>query len=463
MTFSVPPVDATHTACERDGGGVPAGADAFEFWQNAPRLPICIVPEPSRSDHGMLSILTATTLFPNVAKPTHGSFVATRLRKLVESGEAHADVIAPVPWLPSRLRYAPAGRLDLVPRKTILDGLEVRHPRFLVVPKVGMRLTPATLYGSMARCLARLLAEGRRYDLIDAHYFYPDGVAAVRLGRRFGLPVVVTARGSDLNLIPDYPAPRRMIREAAARADGLITVCRALKDKLVELGTPDERITVLRNGVDLDLFQPGERARLRRELGLTRRTLGSVGWLIERKGHHHVIRALASLPDTDLLIVGEGPERNKLENLVGSLGLTGRVRFLGSLDQKSLAKAYSALDALVLASSREGWANVLLEAMACGTPVAASAIWGTPEVVTSPAAGVLLKSIDAEGVADGVRRLFANLPERAATRRHAEGFDWQDTTQGQLTLFRNILARRRDPELAPAEAIAAAPPQGQRL
>ena len=220
---------------------------------------------------------------------------------------------------------------------------------------------------------------------------------------------------------------------------------------------------VLRNGVDLDLLKPGNRSRARRELGLTRRTLGSVGWLIERKGHHHVIRALASLPDTDLLIVGEGPERDSLERLAGSLGLTGRVRFLGTLTQQNLAAVYGALDALVLASSREGWANVLLESMACGTPVVASAIWGTPEVVTSPDAGVLMEKFDAEGIVDGVRRLFAKLPERSATRRHAEQFDWHDTTQGQLTLFRRVLAHRHACQLDPAEAMAAARVQSLRL
>ncbi len=420
-------------------------------------------PSPWTPEDRPLSLLTVTTLFPNAIRPQHGRFVATRLAKLLATGEATADVIAPVPWMPSWLRYAPAGRLDLVPRRTTLDGLEVHHPRYFVVPKAGMSLSPTTLYRSLKQCLAKLLAEGRRYDLIDAHYFYPDGVAAVRLGRHFGIPVVVTARGSDLNLIPEFSAPRRMIREAAARADGLVTVCQALKDKLVELGTPAEGVTVLRNGVDLDLFKPGDRSRVRRELGLTQRTLGSVGWLIERKGHHHVIRALASLPDTDLLIVGEGPERDSLERLAGSLGLTGRVRFLGTLTQQNLAAVYSALDALVLASSREGWANVLLESMACGTPVVASAIWGTPEVVTTPDAGVLMEKYDAEGIVDGVRRLFAKLPERAATRRHAEKFDWHDTTQGQLTLLRRVLAHRRACQLDPAEAIAATRAQSLRL
>ena len=391
----------------------------------------------------MPSLLTVTTLFPNPVQPMHGAFVATRLEKLLASGEFQDEIIAPVPWLPPLVNHQSLGPLARVPHVRRWGGVTVHHPRYLVAPKIGMTLTPHTLFWTLKRTLEKLLAEGRRFDLIDAHYFYPDGVAAVRLARHFGIPVTVTGRGTDLNLIPEYPTPRRMICEAAAQADGLITVCQALKDRLVELGTAPERITVLRNGVDLELFKPIDRDKTRSSLGLTRRTLGTVGWLIERKGHHHAISALSALPDTDLLIVGEGPERAALERLAAKVGVSERVRFLGRIEQKRLPEIYNALDALVLASSREGWANVLLEAMACGTPVVASAVWGTPEVVAAPDAGVLMKTLDSQGVIDGVTRLFATHPDRAATRRYAEGFSWDATTQGQLALFRKILARRQ--------------------
>lgn len=389
-----------------------------------------------------LSILTATTLFPNPVQRTHGVFVETRLRHLLASGEVTAHVLAPIPWLPPMVRYSSYGPLQTVSSREQRNGLIVEHPRYLVVPKFGMTLTPLTLYRAMRKRFVALLKEGHRFDLIDAHYFYPDGVAAVRLAREFNLPVTVTARGTDLNLIPEFPAPRKMILDAAAKADGMITVCQALKDTLIEMGVADERVTVLRNGVDLELFRPVDRAAARSALGLSRRTLASVGLLIDRKGHHHIIRALKDLPDNDLLIAGDGPDRRALERLVVEEGVADRVRFLGSVDQNRLREIYNAVDALVLASSREGWANVLLESMACGTPVVASAVWGTPEVVARPEAGVLMPSLDPQGVAEGVRRLFAAYPDREATRRYAEGFNWNATTEGQLKLFRGILARR---------------------
>ncbi len=351
-------------------------------------------------------------------------------------------VIAPVPWLPPLVRYGAYGKLQSVPQREERNGIVIEHPRYFVVPKFGMTLTPHTLYRAMRKRFAALLKAGHRFDLIDAHYFYPDGVAAVRLAREFDLPVTVTARGTDLNLIPEYPAPRKMILDAAAHASGMITVCQALKDTLTEMGVAPDRVTVLRNGVDLELFRPVDRQAAHKALGLTRRTLASVGLLIDRKGHHHIIRALKQLPETDLLIAGGGPDARALERLADEEGVKDRVRFLGSVDQNRLREIYNAVDALVLASSREGWANVLLEAMACGTPVVASAVWGTPEVVARPEAGVLMASLDPQGVVEGVNRLFAAYPDHAATRRYAEGFSWDATTEGQLKLFREILARR---------------------
>jgi glycosyltransferase involved in cell wall biosynthesis len=147
------------------------------------------------------------------------------------------------------------------------------------------------------------------------------------------------------------------------------------------------------------------------------------------------------LPDVTLLIAGDGPERGALEALAAAQGVGARVRFLGAVAHDALARIYSAVDALVLASSREGWPNVLLEAMACGTPVVASNVWGAPELVCDPAAGVLMPALSADGVVAGIRTLFAALPTRDATRRFAERYSWDETTAGQIQLFTEVLAR----------------------
>lgn len=148
---------------------------------------------------------------------------------------------------------------------------------------------------------------------------------------------------------------------------------------------------------------------------------------------------MPQIPDATLLIVGAGPERESLQMQADALNVAHRVRFLGVLDQSTLREIYNCADALILASSREGWANVLLEAMACGTPVLASAVWGTPEVVAAPEAGLLLKNRDAHSIADAVAQLRSAFPDRAATRRYAEQFDWRSTTDGQVRIFESLV------------------------
>jgi glycosyltransferase involved in cell wall biosynthesis len=391
-----------------------------------------------------MRILTFTTLYPNAAQPRHGIFVESRLRHLVASGQVEARVVAACPWFPfGDTRFGGYAAYARVPAREERFGITVHHPRFVIIPKISMAVAPALLYAAARKLLGRLIAEGFDFDLIDSHYAYPDGVAAVMLGRHFGRPVTITARGSDLNLISDYALPRRMIRWAAAHADGVITVAQALKNRAVALGIDGERIRVLRNGVDLGLFRPGDRAAARAALGFDGPTLLSVGNLIPLKGHHLVIEALAALPNVALTVVGDGPERQRLMALAARLGVSDRVRFLGIVAQDRLPAVYTAADILVLASSSEGWANVLLEAMACGTPVVATAVSGTPEVVAAPAAGRLLPERSAAAIVAAVHDLLAAPPDRAATRAYAEQFSWDSTTAGQLDLFAQILARRR--------------------
>jgi glycosyltransferase involved in cell wall biosynthesis len=185
--------------------------------------------------------------------------VETRLRQLVASGQVQSTVVAPVPWFP--FTHSVFGRYSAharAPRAETRHGLEILHPRFLVLPKVGVTLAPFLLYRAVLPVVECQIRE-RAFDLIDAHYFYPDGVAAVMLGRRLNVPVVVTARGTDINLIAEYRLPRRMIRWAARHAAAVIAVSRALKEKLVALGTDAERVHVLRNGVDR-VFRPRAQA-----------------------------------------------------------------------------------------------------------------------------------------------------------------------------------------------------------
>lgn len=387
--------------------------------------------------------LLFSSLYPSSVRPVHGIFVETRLHELLKSGEVETKVVAPVPWFPfSAKRFGEYAQFATTPKRETRHGIEVHHPRYFLPPKVGMNIAPYTMAKAALPTVKRLINEGFDFDLIDAHYYYPDGVAAGIIANKLGKPFVVTARGTDLNLIADYPRARKLILETAAQAAASVGVCKALMDRLAEMGADAAKLNVLRNGVDLIRFQPVDRSKARQELNLPedRRVLLSVGHLIERKGHHIAIEALAGIPDALLLIIGDGPEKKNLEALAAAKGVQNRVSFKGQLPNDTLKDWYSAADVLVLCSSREGWANVLLEAMACGTPVVATRIWGTPEVVACPAAGVLMDEPTPAGLVAAVNQLFANRPERSPTRRYAEGFSWEATSNGQLALFQSAIA-----------------------
>jgi teichuronic acid biosynthesis glycosyltransferase TuaC len=400
-----------------------------------------------------VQILTFSTLYPSEVRPQHGIFVETRLRKLVESGAVNARVVAPCPWFPfaSRFfgRYSDFARQ---PREEIRHGLRVTYPRYPQLPRVGMGVAPLALFWAVLPALRRQVRSGHDFDLIDAHYFYPDGVAAVLLGRALDRPVVVTARGSDLNVVAKFAVPRRWIRWTAGRAAGLVAVSSGLQRRLVDLGIPEERVNVLRNGVDLTLFRPADRDAARRRLGLVRRTLLAVGNLVRLKRHRLMVEALASLPEFDLIIVGEGPERAAIEARAQELQLADRVRLLGRVPQDRLPDLYTAADLLLLVSTSEGWPNVLLESMACGTAVLVSEIDGIAEIVAAPEAGCILPETTPTRIAAAVREFFATPPDRAATRGYAERFDWRTTTEGQVELFQRTC--RRETLQRPSASVA---------
>jgi glycosyltransferase involved in cell wall biosynthesis len=382
-----------------------------------------------------------STLYPSSVRPGHGIFVEKRLSELLGSGEVDTRVVAPVPWFySSHPRFGDYARWARTPERETWHSIAVQHPRYLVVPKVGMPLSPFTLALGALPALQRLLDEGFDFDLIDAHYYYPDGVAAALLARYFNKPLVITARGSDINLLAKYAIPCRLMQWAAKQASASIGVSQALTHRMAEMGMPKVRLKKLPNGVDLSLFRLQRQATMRTTLDWPDApTLLSVGNLVENKGHHLAIEALKLLPDFRLVIAGEGPQRAALERLASDGLLDNRVQFLGHVAPDQLACCYSAADLLVLPSSREGWPNVLLESMACGTPVVATKVGGIPEIVCSTTAGQLMADRTVGSLVQAVQAIWRNLPAREAVRACAFGHGWQTTTQDQISLFHDMV------------------------
>lgn len=385
-----------------------------------------------------MKFLVFTTLYPNAAMPTHGVFVENRLRAYLKKRRADIKVIAPVPWFPfTNDRFGHYASWARAPEVEIRHGIEVYHPRYFTPPKVGMERAPSALANCLKKAVQGLKNGGWDFDFIDAHYFYPDGVAAAQVAEDINKPFVITARGTDVNLIPTYAGPRAKIVDAAMRADAIISVASTLKDKLARLGAPTRKITTLRNGVDLDTFCQMDRDQIRQNMQLHGPVIVSVGHLIDRKGHNIVIDALKEIPGAALLIAGDGEKREALKKQARTAGVDERVRFLGAVPHENLPAIYNAADVLALASSREGWPNVLLEAMACGTPCVTTFAAGG-EAVTGLSAGRIVEERTPQAFASAIKAIFDNPRDRAATRRYAEDYSWDETIDGMAAIFTGL-------------------------
>jgi glycosyltransferase involved in cell wall biosynthesis len=356
------------------------------------------------------SVVVFTTVFPHPGQPGAGLFVRERVFRI--GRQLPLTVVAPVPWFPLQylVRRWRAHFRPSAPRVETQSGFEVLHPRFFSVPALFKWLDGWSLAICALPAMRRLKRENR-LDLIDSHFAYPDGYAATLLGRWLGVPVTVTLRGTEVP-ISRTRIRRRMMIAGLKRAARVISVADALGRHVAALGVDAAKILVVGNGVDTDKFRALPRSEARRDLSIApdAQVLISVGGLGERKGMHRVIECLPALrrhhPRIQYLIVGgaspEGDWGEKLRRQVDDLGLTDVVRFLGQVPPERLKVPLSASDVFVLATRNEGWANVFLEAMACGLPVVTTLVGGNAEVVNLPELGILVPYGDRKSLHDAL-------------------------------------------------------------
>lgn len=404
-----------------------------------------------------IDLIVFSSLFPTMARPGAGLFIRERMFRVAQ--HRPLAVVSPQAWFPgqSLIRRVRPGYRPQAPALEIQQGIRVYHPRFLSLPGLLRRFDGA----SMALCsfflMRRLRREGAR--LIDAHFGYPDGDAATRLGRWLGLPVTVTLRGTE---VPHgrNPVLRRRLARALGAAARVFSVSGSLRQLALDLGVDAGKTEVVGNGVDTRVFHPVERIAARARLGLPDRAqvLISVGGLVERKGMHRVIDCLPPLmmqhPDLHYLIVGggggEGDLRAELEAQVVRLGLAGRVHFLGTLPPDALKWPLSAADVFVLATRNEGWANVFLEAMACGLPVVTTDVGGNAEVVCRDELGSIVPFDDAVALQQALDAALDRNWDRAAIIDYAQANQWDTRVAQLLRAFDVLLA-------APAASARSAP------
>jgi len=355
-----------------------------------------------------------------------------------------------VPYFP-RLNLNPRWhQYARVPSWERIAGLEVYHPRYFITPRVGMVSYGLMYFLSLYRFMRKLSRE-YPFDILDAHYIYPDGLAAVLLARVLKKPVVLSARGSDINMYMRFPLIRAWILYALHRCDGIIAVSAALKTVMVRAGVDEKKITVIPNGVDAHIFRFMPKDQARRELDLPQQAhlILSVGSLRPSKGFQHLLRALQQIRMSspgrrlELVIVGYGHYRSQLEREIDRLGLSDVIRLAGRVVHEQMFKWYSACDLFCLASSSEGWPNVLCEALACGLPVVATRVGGVPEIITSPDYGLMLDTVSEDQLAGQLQLALQEALDRSWDRQkmiaYAQGHTWEAVAGKVAAVFRQVL------------------------
>lgn len=387
----------------------------------------------------MLRVLTLSTLFPDRTRPTFGPFVERQTLGLAAHPHVDLRVMAPV-GIPPLGRFHPRYRpLAQLPDVEVWKGLAVYRTPFGHIPGVGGRWDAQALARAMRRPF-RGIRDQFPFDVIDAQFFWPDGPAAVALGRQFGVPVSIKARGADIHFWGTNPKTRDQVTAAGRAADGMLAVSAAMKADMVALGMPEERIRVHYTGIDKGAFTVRDRATAKAALAIRGPLIVSVGALIARKGQRFVIEALAALPEATLVLIGRGEDEAGLKAVAGAFGVADRVRFMGALPQSVIADWLAAADVMVLPSASEGLANAWVEALACGTPVVTCDVGGARELIDRPEAGVLVRR-EAGEIAAGVQQLLAQPPSRDAVAATVDRLSWEANTAALYDHLRGLVDR----------------------
>jgi teichuronic acid biosynthesis glycosyltransferase TuaC len=407
-------------------------------------------------------LVLASHLFPNYKNPNAAPPVVEQLRYL----QRYCDimVLVPHPWVPPVV-----GKLNRkwqqyaqLPDEETVAGIKVLHPRRLVIPKVNswawMTVSVTLSYWRFLSYHLRFTdSPFHRFTHIEGHFALPDGFAAAFMGRHFGKPSIIHVRGTDIHTIPQQSSLLRFLTAWALRhADAIRAVSSDLAERTVKLIDAGKRrngrtetvkkVWVVPNGVDLNKFRLMARQEAKRQLGLDddKRYLLYVGRLVAVKGLDLLLDAFAQLVqnqrDVELVLVGDGAERHVLVQRATTLGIRDKVHFVGAQPHERIVLWMNAGDVLCLPSRKEGFGAVLIESLACGTPVVATSVGGIPEIVTDGQVGRLVHSRDPREMAACIEEVLETPWDRQQLRNYvAERFSFEVVTRKLLEMYGSVM------------------------
>ena len=393
------------------------------------------------------SVLAITPLFPTACEPQYAMFNKQQFMALAAC--ARVRVISPAPWLP-RLPLLQGWKrwhnLAAVPRYEIIEGIEVWHPRYAMLPKIGRKLDAGAFIAGI-RPTVRRLVQAERPDCVLATWAYPDIVATVRLRSEFQAPIVAKLHGSDINEHAAAGWCRRVVADALRQCEAVICVSAGLRDGALALGVKPEKVHLISNGVDTNRFTLRDRAQCRRRLGLSLegRLIVFIGGVEPVKGPDVLMRAFTELQSSvsgktvRLVVVGDGPMRSELARQMSAPIAAGLVRFVGSRPHEEVAIWLGAADVVCVPSRLEGCPNVVLEALASGRPVVGSRTGGLPELIRSPTSGLLVPAEDADALAHALSHALQTEWD-AEEIRQSTAVSWQENAARLFEVLRDATA-----------------------
>ncbi len=353
-----------------------------------------------------MKILVSTTIFPNPVEINRGIYIKKQVMALSKLKDVKIKVIAPVPYFPAFLKSERYSKYSRIPLKEKEDGFDVFHPRYFVTPKIFRSFHGILFFLSLKRFYLNIFNTFFP-DIILGFWTYPEGFANVLFSKMMNLPVIIGCLGSDVNIYHDFHIRKRIISWSLKKADKILVVSNALKNGVIRMGIKEEKVKVIPNGIESDIFYPEDKnnARSRLSLNSDNIILICIARLSPEKGVDYLIKAFAGLKDdmARLYIIGDGIEKRRLIELTQQTGLNGRVKFVGERPQKEIPDWINSADIVCLPSLSEGWPNVLMESLACGKPVVASRVGGVPEIITSDKLGILVPPGDVERLSEGIK------------------------------------------------------------
>lgn len=400
-----------------------------------------------------MRVLIVSHMFPSSFNPVAGTFVHEQAQALQQLG-VDVTVISPVPWAPGPLKAHPKwARYAQIPEQTMVDGIPVYYPRVLSLPRSIGYAYYGEIHDRMMHALLERLHLEKPFDLVHAHVALPDGAAAQHFAKRHHLPFVVTIHGQDFYYtIHQKQAWRQKVMDVLEAADRVVVVSSKLKGiaESEHLLKDLPKVHIIHNGANLKDVYTGDNPLRERYAG--KLILLTAGYLIQRKGHEFVLRAMARLidrfPNLQYLIVGDGEEHAHLEELAGTLGLTNHVEFLGLRPHHEVLQYMDLCDVFVLPSWDEAFGVVYVEAMSQGRPVIGCLGEGIEDFVENGKTGFLVPSKAVDGLAQVLETLCAQPELRKTVGTNAkilveEQYSWERCAERLLTLYTPLLSQNQ--------------------